>query len=60
MLMALGSAWGMGANDTYLFRYLPLGSLHAAVGLAAMVAGIAINPNDLLTGVAGQRAATKA
>jgi len=60
MLMALGSAWGMGANDTYLFRYLPLGSLHAAVGLAAMVAGIAINPNDLFTGVAGQRAATKA
>ena len=40
MLMALGSVWGMGANDSYLFRYLPLGSLHAAIGLVAMAAGI--------------------
>jgi hypothetical protein len=39
-LMSLGAVWGMGANDTYLFRSLPLGSLHAAVGLAAMSAGI--------------------
>lgn len=42
MLMALGSVWGMGANDSYLFRYLPLGSLHAALGLAAMAAGIVL------------------
>jgi hypothetical protein len=40
MLMAMGSVWGMGANDTYLFRYLPLGSMHAALGLTAMAAGI--------------------
>lgn len=39
-LMGLGAVWGMGANDTYLFRSLPLGSFHAAVGLAAMSAGI--------------------
>jgi hypothetical protein len=39
-LMGLGTVWGMGANDTYLFRYLPLGSLHAAAGLAAMSLGI--------------------
>jgi len=60
MLMALGSVWGMGANDTYLFRYLPLGSLHAAVGLAAMVVGIAIHPSGLMAGGAEPRAATKA
>jgi hypothetical protein len=40
MLMAMGSVWGMGANDSYLFRYLPLGSMHAAVGLTAMALGI--------------------
>jgi len=57
ILMALGSVWGMGANDTYLFRYLPLGSLHAAVGLAAMVAGIAINPLELMAGGAGPQPA---
>jgi hypothetical protein len=39
-LMGLGAVWGMGANDAYLFRSLPLGSFHAAVGLAAMSAGI--------------------
>lgn len=39
-LMGLGTVWGMGANDGYLFRYLPLGSLHAAAGLTAMSAGI--------------------
>jgi uncharacterized membrane protein YedE/YeeE len=39
-LMGLGTVWGMGANDSYLFRSLPLGSLHAAAGLAAMSAGI--------------------
>lgn len=39
-LMGLGTVWGMGANDGYLFRYLPLGSLHAAAGLTAMTAGI--------------------
>jgi len=40
MLMAMGSVWGMGANDSYLFRYLPLGSMHAALGLTAMAIGI--------------------
>jgi hypothetical protein len=40
MLMAMGSVWGMGANDSYLFRYLPLGSMHAALGLTAMALGI--------------------
>ena len=40
MLMAMGSVWGMGANDSYLFRYLPLGSMHAALGLTAMAVGI--------------------
>ena len=40
MLMAIGSVWGMGANDSYLFLYVPLGSLHAAFGLSAMAAGI--------------------
>ena len=40
MLMAMGSVWGMGANDSFLFRYLPLGSMHAALGLTAMAAGI--------------------
>jgi hypothetical protein len=40
MLMAMGSVWGMGANDAYLFRYLPLGSMHAALGLTAMAVGI--------------------
>lgn len=39
-LMGLGTLWGMGANDGYLFRSLPVGSLHAAVGLTAMSAGI--------------------
>jgi uncharacterized membrane protein YedE/YeeE len=39
-LMGLGTVWGMGANDGYLFRSLPVGSLHAAVGLTAMSAGI--------------------
>ncbi|MEB3165871.1 MAG: YeeE/YedE thiosulfate transporter family protein [Cyanobacteriota bacterium] len=39
-LMGLATVWGMGANDGYLFRSLPLGSLHAASGLAAMTAGI--------------------
>lgn len=39
-VMALGAVWGMGANDGYLFRSLPIGSLHAAAGLAAMTAGI--------------------
>jgi uncharacterized membrane protein YedE/YeeE len=39
-VMGLGAVWGMGANDGYLFRSLPLGSLHAAAGLAAMTAGI--------------------
>lgn len=39
-LMGLGTVWGMGANDGYLFRYLPQGSLHAAAGLTAMTAGI--------------------
>jgi hypothetical protein len=39
-LMGLGTVWGMGANDGYLFRYLPLGSMHAAAGLTAMTAGI--------------------
>ena len=39
-LMGIGAVWGMGANDGYLFRSLPLGSLHAAAGLAAMTAGI--------------------
>lgn len=46
-LMGLGTAWGMGANDGYLFRHLPVGSLHAAVGLAAMSAGILL-PLDRL------------
>jgi hypothetical protein len=45
-LMGLGAVWGMGANDGYLFRSLPVGSLHAAVGLAAMSAGILL-PFDL-------------
>jgi hypothetical protein len=45
-LMGLGSVWGMGANDGYLFRSLPVGSLHAAVGLAAMSAGILL-PLDI-------------
>ena len=36
MLMAMGSDWGMDANDRYLFRYLPLGSMPAALGLTAM------------------------
>jgi hypothetical protein len=40
MLMAMGSVWGMGANDSYLFRYLPLGSMHATQGLTAMALGI--------------------
>lgn len=40
VVMALGTVWGMGANDGYLFRSLPLGSLHAAAGLVAMTAGI--------------------
>ena len=31
-LMGLGAVWGMGANDGYLFRSLPVGSLHAALG----------------------------
>lgn len=30
----------MGANDRYLFRYLPLGSMHAALGLTAMAIAI--------------------
>jgi hypothetical protein len=38
--MAMGSVCGMGANDSYLFRYLPLGSMHAALGLTAMAVGI--------------------
>ena len=42
MLMAVGSVWGMGANDSYLFRYLPLGSMHAALGLTAMAVGILV------------------
>lgn len=41
-LMGLGTSWGMGANDTYLFRSLPVGSLHAAAGLAAMALGIVL------------------
>ena len=40
LLMGMGTVWGMGANDGYLFRSLPLGSLHAAFGLAAMTVGI--------------------
>ena len=40
LLMGLGTVWGMGANDGYLFRSQPLGSLHAAAGLAAMTGGI--------------------
>jgi hypothetical protein len=40
MLMAMGSVWSMGANDSFLFRYLPLGSMHAALGLTAMAVGI--------------------
>jgi len=39
-LMGLGTTLGMGANDTYLFRSLPVGSLHAALGLTAMTIGI--------------------
>jgi hypothetical protein len=39
-LMGLGTVWGMGANDGYLFRSLPLGSMHAFAGLAAMTLGI--------------------
>lgn len=49
-LMGLGTAWGMGANDTYLFRSLPVGSLHAATGLIAMSAGILL-PLDRLSTV---------
>lgn len=45
-LMGLGAVWGMGANDGYLFRSLPVESLHAAVDLAAMSAGILL-PLDL-------------
>ena len=44
--MGLGAVWGMGANDGYLFRSLPVGPLHAAVVLAAMSAGILL-PLDL-------------
>jgi len=43
LLMGLGTVWGMGANDGYLFRYLPLGSMHAAAGLAAMTVGILLS-----------------
>ena len=39
-LMGIGAVLGMGANDSYLFRSLPLGSLHAAAGLTAMSFGI--------------------
>ena len=50
MVMSLGTVWGMGANDSYLFRYLPLGSLHAAAGLTAMSIGILLplewNPQE--------------
>lgn len=45
-VMGLGTVWGMGANDGYLFRSLPLGSLHAAWGLTAMTAGILL-PVDI-------------
>lgn len=47
-LMGLGTVWGMGANDGYLFRSLPVGSLHAAVGLTAMSAGILL-PLEIAT-----------
>jgi hypothetical protein len=40
ILMSMGNVWGMGANNSYLFRYLPLGSIHAAPGLTEMAVGI--------------------
>ena len=57
-LMGLGTVWGMGANDGYLFRSLPLGSLHAAAGLAAMAVGILL-PLPWLSG-SGQGAVAAA
>ena len=58
-LMGMGTVWGMGANDGYLFRYLPLGSLHAAVGLTAMTVGILL-PLDGMVRRAQRQAGSQA
>ncbi len=42
MLISMGNVWGMGANNSYLFRCLPPGSMHAALGLTAMAVGIVL------------------